>query len=1107
MKKQLPVLLFFLLLFSIPGVCQSLVINEVITSNSEVITDEDGSYEDWVELYNGTNANINLNGYGLSDNANLHQWVFPAKIMAPGEYLLVWCSDKNRVNSNAPLHTNFKISSGGETIRLTDNAGNPVDVAAAMVVPQNYTYGRSPNGTGGFKIFAEPTPGAANTTTGYSEILPAPSFSTVSGFYTQPVNLSIFPGSAGSTIIYTLDGSEPDENNLSGTTYHYKNQYPEFPEQETGPLLTNSYKSTIYTSPLLIEDRNTAANDISGIATSYWLNVDYLQTNPVPKSTVVRAKTIKPGAMPSPTVTANYFISAQGSSWFSLPVAAISVDEDDMFDYNDGIQVPGVDFDEWRDENPEASADFADANYHRSGDDWEIKGNFSYYNNTQEVINQDIGIRINGNFSAMAPLKSLRLVARASYGDSSMDYNFFGSNYNSYKRLILRNSGNDYYLTLFRDAFIHTSVSHLNFETQAYQPTITFINGEYWGLLNLRERFDKHYFERVFDISEDELDYIENIEVKEGDDVHYNAMLAYIENNPLNITGNYNHATTMLDPENFADYQITQIYINNQDWPGNNLEYFRKRTTAYEPGAPAGQDGRWRWVLKDTDFGLGFTGTYETNTLAFATEDDGPEYPNPAWSTFLLRKMIENEQFKNYFINRFADLLNTTFLPSRMTPIYNTLKNRIAPEMQGHRTRWNYMGNDQNWNDACAVMSTFIEERPFHQRMHIRGKFNISTNVTATLNVNASTQGFIKINTIDVKSTTPGVAQNPYPWQGIYFHNIPVTLKAVAADGYRFSHWSGDVTGSESEITYLPVEDFEAVANFVPDDTSLALIPVYFWALGNNIANDIPLTSINATFPALSGAVLNFESCLTGYPFTSSHTSWRKASMERRNSPTEINYMPEANNGIAFAASNMRGIQIKQPFIANGRENAMVFTLPTTGFKDLLFAFAAKDENAADGIAIEYSITETPVWIAAATQPMPLINDYKLFTTDFKTIDTAENNPYFKVRLRFTGTTATDNGDRVTFNNISLKGVPIPAGIAAHETLSVSVYPNPFDDVVYINHQYDEIAYRIFSIDGKLVQAGTVSGNNVSLGQLQSGIYMMHLSADNKTTTKKIIKR
>jgi hypothetical protein len=152
--------------------------------------------------------------------------------------------------------------------------------------------------------------------------------------------------------------------------------------------------------------------------------------------------------------------------------------------------------------------------------------------------------------------------------------------------------------------------------------------------------------------------------------------------------------------------------------------------------------------------------------------------------------------------------------------------------------------------------------------------------------------------------------------------------------------------------------------------------------------------------------------------------------MERRNSPTDINYIPAANGNIAFASSNMRGIQVKQPFQNNGFENEMHFNFSTTGYKNIIFGFAAKNENAADAIVIDYSINAgTPNWISTglAATSLPLTSAYQLFEVDFTSIVGANNNPNFRVRLRFTGANMTvDNGDRVTFNNFSVKGVLLP---------------------------------------------------------------------------------
>ena len=117
------------------AVAQNIVINEVLSSNTTVNTDEDGSYQDWVEVYNYGTTAINLSGFGLSDDGTLlYKWTFPAVTLNAGQYLLVWCSDKNRAVPGSELHANFKISSGGESVYLTNASGITVDTFPATSI-------------------------------------------------------------------------------------------------------------------------------------------------------------------------------------------------------------------------------------------------------------------------------------------------------------------------------------------------------------------------------------------------------------------------------------------------------------------------------------------------------------------------------------------------------------------------------------------------------------------------------------------------------------------------------------------------------------------------------------------------------------------------------------------------------------------------------------------------------------------------------------------------------------------------------------------------------------------------------------------------------------
>lgn len=1114
-------LLFYTLLLTDFIFSQSLVINEIITSNTNVIMDDDGNYEDWVEIYNNSTESINLLGYGLSDNNNYFKWIFPAYAIQPGEYLLVWCSNKNRMEATQPLHTNFAISSGGETITLTAPNGTVVDQIPAILIPQNSSYGRLTDGNSTFVVFTTPTPGQPNIYIEPTTTLQVPEFSMEGGFYSSSFTITLSHPDPAVTIIYTLDGSEPDENNLSGTTYLLKNQYARYPNQETGELLEETYRSLIYLEPINIVDRSQFPNKLASISTSFDYNPDYIPEAPIFKGTVVRAKAIKSDLESSKIVTKNYFITPEAENRYSLPVIALSINEDLLFDYELGTNNAGKLFDEWRINNPDLDADsWSDANYWRGGDEWELRSNFSYFVNGEEVLNQDVGFRNHGNSSRSFRNRSWRLYARSAFSSSSMDYRFFpDQDYNSFKRLILRNSGNDTYKTMFRDAIIQQMFKHLNFETQAYQPAIVFLNSEYWGIFNIRERFDKHYFKRIFDINDGELDYLENNALAdEGDNIHYLNMIDYITNNHLSSNESYQHVTTLIDVENYTDYFIASIYAANYDWPHNNIEFWRKRTSQYEPDAPAGQDGRWRWVMKDMD--MAFNGapewindSFSHNTLEHSSSIGGEELFNPEWSTLLFRKLLENDSFKNNFINRFADLLNTSFLPSRLHSFIDEAKNILAPEIQEHINRWETIENITTWNNNIEVMKDFTSQRPVYQRSHIREKFNIPSNINAYLFVNDATQGYIKINTIDIVSTTPGVTQNPYPWNGVYFKNIPVTLKANPLPGYEFSHWSGTLNSTDSQIIITPAEDFSIMAHFIPSVETEGNV-IYYWLFDNNVPNDTPLTSLIPSYQneeAGNNASLTFQSCLTGYPFINSHPNWRKASMERRNSPTDINYLPEVNQDIEFNDSNMRGIQIKQPFKNNVSENALVFNVPTTNYKDIVFNFVAKNEAAAEAVLIEYTTEEnTPIWKVDDLSAVifPLTTAYQLFEIDFSAIPETVNNPNLKIRLRFQGNNLTaDNGNRVTFNNISVKGTPVVAANAdIIKQLDCTIFPNPVTDILHVVHPYDTITFKLFSVDGKLILANQLDNFQIKVQELPKGVYFLQLQQHNLSLTKKIIK-
>ncbi len=1057
-----------------------IVINEMLASNSAINADEDGNFEDWIEIYNEGGSAVNLRGYKLTDNLSIpDKWTFPETSIFPGQYLVIWASGKDRAQPGQPLHTNFRISADGEPVIFSSPDGEIIDQVDEVRHQTNISWGRLPNGTETFSYLTQPTPGYANEGPGYTSLLQPLEFSHTDGYYSTGFNLTITSPDAGTTIRYTLDGSEPTQD------------------------------SPVYTIPITIAARNGQSNTISMIPTN-----NNSQTGPpyfegwqppvgeVFKINVVRAKAFHPTAPPERVYTASYIVNNKAAARYTLPVFSLATDNKNLFDDETGIYVHGN-----------------HQNYFQ--DEWERPAHLTLLTKAGDVaFKEDLGIRLHGNTTRSRPRKSFRIVMRGEYGSSWLNYQLFpDKKTDMYKRFILRNSGNDWDFTIFRDGVFQYLAKNLNVETQYYQPAILFINGEYWGIHNIRDKYDDRYIFAKYGIEENEMTILsDNSAYRWGNEqgkAHYDNMVNFIRNNNLANTSNYNQVKERMDVESFIDFQLTHIFVKNTDWPGNNVLYWRYNREGFSP-ANGVRDGRWRWMILDTDFGFDLPFTYvpglgegpSHNTLAFATAPSGPFWPNPEWSTLMLRKLLENTEFRNKFINRYCDLLNTTFRQAHVISAIDSIAGLLAPEMEEHINRWRRPASIQVWNDNVQVLRTFARQRPASQFQHMQQKFGLSGTSTLTVDVSAASHGYVTVNTIDVRPATMGVSKNPYPWSGTYFRGVPMQLEAKPLPGYMFSRWSGGSAATTPAISLSMAGNTQLTAHFVkapePD-------LIHFWFIGNTIVNDTPLEWVDPTYTINTGARLNYKSALAGYPFASGDPNWRKASMERRNSPTEINYQPLGNNGVAFAHAAMRGLQVKQPFSGDGGENTLYFVAPTQGFKDVKFQFAAKDEGAASGLIIDYSVTETPVWITTGltTNSFPLTNDYQLFTVDYTGIATVSGNPHFRIRLRFNTTNPTaDNGNRVTFNNFSIAGFPLSSTVenAADLTSRLMVFPNPAGDHITIEGTKQWVTISIIDMTGRLVI--NTNQRNVDVSPLQKGVYLVRAAdASGSISTARFVKR
>lgn len=514
----------------------------------------------------------------------------------------------------------------------------------------------------------------------------------------------------------------------------------------------------------------------------------------IAQTRVIRARAFEQGKIPSQIVTHTYFIKED----IDFPVISLTTDPVNLWSDSIGIYATGP--------NAQPADPHYGANYWQ---DWERPVHIEFFEPDGRMgFSMNGGIKIFGGWSRARPQKSFSIFARGRYGTSEIAYKIFENNpISSFQSFILRNSGNDWVgewggYTMFRDALMTGLVGPTGIEVQDYRPAVIFLNGEYWGILNIREKISEHYLASHFPVDPDDVDMLENENsVINGDAGHYNEMVEFLRTHSLADSENFAYINTQMDVENFFRYHIAQIYYHNTDWPGNNIKFWRPKTAT----------GRWRWILYDTDFGLGLYGDtrYNINTLEFALEPNGPDYPNPPWSTLILRKLLENENGKYQFINLFCDYMNSVFDPTYIHNKADEMKAVLQPQMQRHLSRWG--GTMQSWNSRIQVIKNFATYRPAYQRSHLISKFNLETPLKLTVEVTPPECGRIRVNTLQPEN---------YPWQGQYFPNVPFLVTASPAKGYRFAGWDDDpgITSAQREINLTSNKTI--TARFEPDESS-----------------------------------------------------------------------------------------------------------------------------------------------------------------------------------------------------------------------------------------------------------------------------------------------
>lgn len=475
---------------------------------------------------------------------------------------------------------------------------------------------------------------------------------------------------------------------------------------------------------------------------------------------VVRAKIFCDGYLSPPSTAHSYLFFPRQ---LTLPVVSIVTNNRYLNDPKIGIYVEG----NYKSGTP---------NYQY---DWRRPVNLEFFEaaNKPAVINQLCETRIMGGATRSNPRKSLALYANKRFGEKRFQHEFFPDQrpgIDDFKSICLRNAGNDFDYLFMRDAVIQRSMAqHADIDWQAYRPAIVYVNGQYQGMLNIRERSNEDNIYSNYDGLED-LDMFENWwELKEGDWNNYNAFRDFYAQHGHTL-GEFEQ---WMDCSEFANIMIMNLYFNNQDFPGNNIVMWRPRTNG----------GRWRWIAKDTDFGLGLYGTQpDYNTIAWIyTPDYDPahNWANQYDHTRLFRRLMDNPDFNRLFIDRAAIYMGDFLNEQGVRAIWDPMVDAIQYEYPYHRQLINPWW--PNYNDELKAARNWLSRRTqlFYRQLadHYRLGSPIPMRVAFADNNPGPAAPTIHFNGITLS--------NPL-FDGNFFTGRNVTLTAQTADGTQVGQWT-----------------------------------------------------------------------------------------------------------------------------------------------------------------------------------------------------------------------------------------------------------------------------------------------------------------------------
>ena len=521
-------------------------------------------------------------------------------------------------------------------------------------------------------------------------------FSKESGAYAEPFSLSL-KAPEGYEIYYTTDGSEPSQ-----ASPHYD-----------GPISVTDADG---------QERLLSSQSSIDAMTNYDFNSFYFipDQSKLARATIIKAKAFTAMGRSTETVTKTYFVGKSiAERYGGIAVMSLTTDPAGLLDYNTGIMASGKIYDEWR-TTPEAQASIANnmtwtaiGNYSMRGSDWEREAAMQLFDGEDSLsYSADVGIRIRGGTSRVNAQKSLNVYFRKDYGQKYMDYELFDSCFDAngtvigeYRSFMLRNGGTEAGVGIkFRDSYLQSLLAGMDFATQSSRPCVVFLNGEYWGVYTLSERYCDDQLAAEYGVDKDNVVVIKDGLLDEGIDSDvslYEDLLEYADKD-LSDRATWDEFCQLVDVQSMADYFAAEVYIGNADWSQVwNYSLWRTRTAENNQYG----DGRWRWMMYDTEFSTAMVPHDGDNVLV-----DYDHFSVALKNNALFASAMDNPDFRTMFRSSLATIATNKFDYGRAMSRLMDYIDVWEPLMADHYLRYGDFGRNV-YRRAISSLADYIENR------------------------------------------------------------------------------------------------------------------------------------------------------------------------------------------------------------------------------------------------------------------------------------------------------------------------------------------------------------------------------------------------------------